>query len=60
MAYIFMGAAMVVCAIGWIKNYVGALSLSYYLVSKGYPPPSDAEAKSCSEYVVKRLLTKQG
>lgn len=50
--------ATIICAIGWIKYYIGALTLIYYMTSKDYILPSKNEMKACSTYVVKRLLFK--
>lgn len=45
-----------VCFIGWIKNKIGLLTLSAYIVKKQYTPPTEDEIKACTAYVVKNLL----
>lgn len=42
--------------IGWLKNRLGLLTLCYYMQKNSYTPPSDAEMKECSRWVIRRLL----
>lgn len=51
-----LGLAAAICAVGWIKNRVGLLAICHYMATKNCPPPSDAEMKASSEYVVGKLL----
>ena len=51
-----LGLAAPICAVGWIKNRVGLLAICHYMATKNCPPPSDAEMKASSEYVVGKLL----
>lgn len=49
-------AAAFICAAGWARTYISLMTLSAYIVKKGYTPPSDEETKTCTRYVVLRLL----
>lgn len=51
-----LGVAAAICAVGWIKNRIGLLAICHYMAAKNYPPPSGAEMKASSEYVVRKLL----
>lgn len=52
--------ACITCAIGWLKNKIGLLTLTAYITKKGYAPPSDEETKECTDYVIKNLLRDLG
>ena len=51
-----LGLAAAICAVGWIKNPLSLLAICHYMTTKNCPPPSDAEMKASSEYVVSKLL----
>lgn len=56
MLIVVLCIACTIFAIGWIKNKIGLLTLTAYIIKKGYAPPSDEETKACTDYVVKNLL----
>lgn len=51
-----LGLTAAICAVGWIKDHVGLLAICHYMATKNCPPPSGAEMKTSSEYVVSKLL----
>lgn len=57
MIYAVLLVLVVALAVLWLRAYVSLLAVIYhYTEKKGCPPPSEAEMKASSEYVVKRLL----
>ncbi len=46
----------IICAIGWLKNHITALTLAYFMKKKGYTQPDDEEIRECTRWVVERLL----
>ncbi len=53
---IILAMAVIVCAIGWLKNRISVLTLLYYLTKKGYTMPNDNEMAECSQWVIKKML----
>lgn len=53
---VILSVLLAICFVGWLKNKVGLLTLSAYIVKKQYTPPTDDEIKACTEYVIKNLL----
>jgi len=47
-----------VCVIGWLKNRLALLAICYYMQMKRYTRPSDEEMKTCSQAVIKRLMSR--
>lgn len=46
----------VICAVGWLKNHITALTLAYYIEKKGYTQPNDEEIKECTQWVAEHLV----
>lgn len=47
---------LLVCALGWLNQYVSTAALIMCILEKGYTPPSEAEMKACAAEVWKRVL----
>lgn len=47
----------IVCARGWLKWYISTLSITCYLVQKGYTPPNKEEMEECTRYTVEHLCS---
>ncbi len=48
----------VICAIGWLSRHIGILAMVYYIESRGYKQPTDAEIKECAVWAAKKVLGK--
>ncbi|MDE6314050.1 MAG: hypothetical protein K2M46_10635 [Lachnospiraceae bacterium] len=53
---VFFAITTAICAIGWYKNHVTALTITYYMQKKGYKLPDDKEVKECTLYVTKKIF----
>ena len=47
---------VVVCAFGWFSRYLSTAVLLWYLQEKNFPFPTDAEMKTGSKFVSKRIV----
>lgn len=56
MAMVFLALALGISCGGWLKNWLGLLTLAYYMESKGYNPPTEDEIELCSELVIRKIL----
>ena len=54
MNLLFMTTTLI-CAVGWIKNRLGKLILSNYLIRKNIHP-TDQELDECSRFVIKKIF----
>lgn len=45
----------IICAAGWLKWKIATLSITYYLIRKGYTPPSKTEIEECTQYAIRHL-----
>jgi hypothetical protein len=55
-ACIILAVLAVVCAGGWLRQYVGSLVFLHYLDRKGYPLPSAEDVKTDSQWAAKKVL----
>ena len=46
----------IICAVGWLKRYIGTCALIYYMKTKGYKLPNDNDMKECTRFVVNHLF----
>ena len=56
MGYFILSALLACCALGWLKWKISTRAVVYYVLKKGYTPPSGEEMKACSIYVIKKML----
>ena len=56
MITVLLAVAFVIASIGWLKNRIGLLTLSYYLEHRHYDSPTDEEIELCSKAVVRKIL----
>lgn len=56
MGYFILSTLLICFVVGWLKWKISTLSLSYYIIKKGYTPPSDSETKACTAYVIRKML----
>lgn len=54
-----LGIGVLVCALGWLNQWVACAALAKYMMDKEYETPSDEEAKRCAAYVWNKLLRRQ-
>ena len=47
---------LVFALFGWLKNKLGLLVFVHYMDTKGCDPPSDAEIRECTKWVVRHAL----
>lgn len=45
-----------VCAVGWLSSRIAANAMVYYLVKKGYKPPTEDEIKACTRVVAEKMF----
>lgn len=45
-----------VCALGWLSSRLAANAIVYYMVKKGYKPPSEDEIKACTQAAAKKMF----
>lgn len=56
MMQVILIALLVTAIIGWLKNRIALLTLCHFMQVKDYPPPTDEEARTSSEYVLSHLV----
>lgn len=56
MMQVILIALLIVTIIGWLKNRIALLILCHFMQTKNYPPPSDEELRTSSEYVLSHLV----
>ena len=45
-----------ICAIGWLSSRLAANAIVYYMVKKGYKPPSEDEIEECTRAAAKKMF----
>lgn len=58
MATILLLVALGIAIVQWLKNWIGLLTLTYYLETRHYDPPTEAEIELCSRLVIRQLFHK--
>ena len=53
---VILAITSVVCAAGWLCQWVGSAALAIFMLEKQYTPPTDAELRMCISRVWLRLL----
>lgn len=53
---VFIVAALIVCAVGWLYRYISCLALIYYIEKSGYIQPNEKDMKECIRWVVEKML----
>lgn len=48
--------AAVICAIGWLCQWIGTAALTMYMLEKQYMPPTDSELKAYITKVWMKVL----
>ena len=56
MVVVILIVLLLVCAFGWLNQWVSTAALILFAQAKGNTPPSDAEMKACLKTVWKRVL----
>ena len=55
-ATILLAVALVIALVQWLKNWIGLLTLTYYLETRNYDYPTDEEIELCCELVIRQIL----
>ena len=59
MATILLAIAALFFAVKYLTQWVGSAALAYWVLRKGYTPPTDEELTECTTYVWKNLLHRE-
>lgn len=49
-------ATTAICAIGWLSSRVATNAIVYYMLKKGYKPPTEDEIKACTQAAAKKMF----
>ena len=56
LGYIILGILCMVCAGGWLVQYISAASLLYHMEEKNCPFPTEEEMKEGNHFVVRHMI----
>ena len=56
MATILLAVALGIALVQWLKNWIGLLTLTYFMETRNYDYPTGEEIELCCELVIRQIL----